>query len=134
MRSTWSQELSCEADRLLGRPACKRRPKPNWRRRLRAWGLEVVVHILGLGFRVEGFVQFLCFVFGPYILGGHPHPAIVALSNSDYIRVLLYCYYTTIAGGGPPNTYCFCLFWALANGSRAEGSCPVWDWDCPKVG
>ena len=37
-------------------------------------------------------------------LGGTPHPVIVTIGdNRDYIRVLLYSYYTTISGwGGPP--------------------------------
>ena len=39
-----------------------------------------------------------------YPLGGPPHPVIVTIrDNRDYIRVLLYSYYTTITGvGGPP--------------------------------
>ena len=36
-----------------------------------------------------------------------PHPVIVTIrDNRDYIKVLLYSYYTTIAGGGgPPSLY-----------------------------
>ena len=36
-----------------------------------------------------------------------PHPAIVTIrDNREYIRVLLYSYYTTTTGwGGPPNIY-----------------------------
>ena len=36
-----------------------------------------------------------------------PHPVIVTImDNRDYIRVLLYSYYTTITGwGGPPKFY-----------------------------
>ena len=36
-----------------------------------------------------------------YGLGGPPHPVIVAIrDNKDYVRVLLYSDYTTIAGCG----------------------------------
>ena len=36
-----------------------------------------------------------------YSLGGTPHPVIVTIrDNRDYIRVLLYSYYTTITGWG----------------------------------
>ena len=35
------------------------------------------------------------------MLGGPPHPVIVTIrDNKDYIRVLLYSYYTTITGWG----------------------------------
>ena len=35
------------------------------------------------------------------ILGGPPHPVIVTIRDtSNYIRVLLYSYYTTITGWG----------------------------------
>ena len=43
----------------------------------------------GLGFRVQGWVRWT------------PHPVIVAIGdNRDYLRVLLYSYYTTITGRG----------------------------------
>ena len=36
-----------------------------------------------------------------YRLGGPPHPVVVTVGdNRDYIRVLLYSYYTTITGWG----------------------------------
>ena len=38
---------------------------------------------------------------GVYTLGGPPPPVIVTIGdNRDYIRVLLYSYYTTIIGWG----------------------------------
>ena len=52
-----------------------------------------------------------CFInfAGSYTLGEPPHPVIVTIRDSkDYIRVLLYCYSTTITGwggGGPPSLY-----------------------------
>ena len=42
----------------------------------------------------------------PYYSGGRPNPVIVAIrDNKNYIRVLLYSYYTTIAGWGVLLTY-----------------------------
>ena len=42
----------------------------------------------------------------PYNLGGRPNPVIVAIrDNKNYIRVLLYSYYTTITGWGVLLTY-----------------------------
>ena len=36
-----------------------------------------------------------------YTLGERPHPVLVTIrDNRDYIRVLLYSYYTTITGWG----------------------------------
>ena len=41
-----------------------------------------------------------------YSLGGPPHPVTVTImDNRDYIRVLLYSYYTTIKGWGVLLTY-----------------------------
>ena len=41
-----------------------------------------------------------------YKLGGPPHPVIVTIrDNRDYIRVLLYSYYTTVTGWGVLLTY-----------------------------
>ena len=44
------------------------------------------------------------------------HPVIVTIrDNRDYIRVLLYSYYTTIAGWGVLLVYAAGFVWLLAN-------------------
>ena len=52
-----------------------------------------------------------------------PHPVIVTIrDHRDYIRVLLFFYYTTIAGWGPPRLYCLELG---SSCSRSFGSFPL---------
>ena len=54
--------------------------------------------------------------FGVYRLGRPPHPVIVTIGdNRDYIRLLLYSYYTTITGWG---------FLLIYGDLKSGGLCP----------
>ena len=66
--------------------------------------------VQGLGFRTQGFLGFRVSRFLRFeedVLGGPPRPVIVTIrDHGDYIRVLLYSYYTTITGWGSPPMGC----------------------------
>ena len=61
-----------------------------------------------------------------------PHPVIVTIQdNGNYIKVLLYSYYTTITGwGGPPNLYLdpysLRAHFGLYNDALGLGQCNPW--------